>query len=85
MTNIDKPETTSSEDAGRAWARQKLEDKKKQIRELQDHKLLESMQVMGVRLVHLDRAELLGLICYLAKTSNALRKVDEHPIPKTEQ
>jgi hypothetical protein len=70
VTDSPKREMTAHE------ARRELDEKKKQIRELRDLKLIESMQVMGVRLVHLDRAELLGLICYLAQNQKNLVKDD---------
>jgi hypothetical protein len=56
---------------------ERVDHYKAQVRSMQDRKLIESFRFNGLTLGDMDRAELLGVICFLANNpSSFVRKVE---------
>lgn len=56
---------------------ERVEHYKAQVRHMQDRKLIEGFRFNGLTLGDMDRAELLGVICFLANNpSLPVRKIE---------
>ena len=51
---------------------ERVDHYKAQVRSMQDRKLIETFRFNGLTLGDMDRAELLGVICFLANTRTSL-------------
>ncbi len=56
---------------------ERVDNYRAQVRSMQDRKLIETFRFNGLTLGDMDRAELLGVICFLANNPNSfVRKVE---------
>lgn len=59
------------------YQRDEIESAKYMIQEFIDWKLIDETQLCGLKIVQMDRAELLGMICFLLRHPSLYKTKDE--------